>query len=563
MSDIIRRLEYTTRATSVERGLQARTADPLWMLCRQWQVGEFQGEDAASPIHMEASYHYTPVSQFQAEGQPARPLLDGPPLEAYAERETIVDGAAALRHAAEAGMYFLRLLDRHGARELRKAARTAFALQYDGPPDRVMALLARTAPDGRAVYAARDALPRTFGRLPVPEAYAEVLVTVAAEYAQWYESRFFEPPGQDKDGAWVPARMAYRFAVGATLSSATVNLKAEYTGGRLDWHAFDVSRVQRATSEVKPVAETITMLPARVRYAGMPAPRWWAFEDREVNFAGLEAAGGDIARLAIAEFTASYGDDWYILPVRVPAGSLVQLTSLTVYDTFGGRTQVDSAAYSDSQIDEDRPWRFFELAGDPFADQPRPNAGPLLFIPRVTANRLRGPVLEAVTFIRDETANMAWAVEAQRQGPHGRVIDRRSQWERPQPAAPPAEGTWRYRLATEMPPFFIPFVPERQSADGSMRLRRARMIEWDQLPRDLVGAQGRILVPECALRVFEETLPRGGAHVRRRVEMARGSDGLLYVWAGRQKRHGRGERSAGRRTDALEVPLESAAQHES
>ncbi|NLE99645.1 MAG: hypothetical protein GX601_01565, partial [Anaerolineales bacterium] len=110
---------------------------------------------------------------------------------------------------------------------------------------------------------------------------------------------------------------------------------------------------------------------------------------------------------------------------------------------------------------------------------------------------------------------------------------------------------------------FIPFVPERQSADGSMRLRRARMIEWDQLPRDLVGAQGRILVPERALRVFEETLPRGGAQVRRRVEMARGSDGLLYVWAGRQKRHGRGERSAGRRTDALEVPLESAAQIES
>ena len=30
--------------------LSARVFDPLWLLTRQWQVGEFQGEDAGMPV---------------------------------------------------------------------------------------------------------------------------------------------------------------------------------------------------------------------------------------------------------------------------------------------------------------------------------------------------------------------------------------------------------------------------------------------------------------------------------------------------------------------------------
>jgi hypothetical protein len=35
-------------------GLEARVHDPLWLLGRQWQVGEFQGEDAGSPLGVRA-----------------------------------------------------------------------------------------------------------------------------------------------------------------------------------------------------------------------------------------------------------------------------------------------------------------------------------------------------------------------------------------------------------------------------------------------------------------------------------------------------------------------------
>ena len=44
------RLEGRPRRHDFSRALRAEVRDPLWMLTKQWQVGEFQGEDAGSPI---------------------------------------------------------------------------------------------------------------------------------------------------------------------------------------------------------------------------------------------------------------------------------------------------------------------------------------------------------------------------------------------------------------------------------------------------------------------------------------------------------------------------------
>jgi len=52
---------------ALTEGLTARTADPLWALARQWQVGEFHGEDAASPIVVTAEVAYTPLTAFTIE----------------------------------------------------------------------------------------------------------------------------------------------------------------------------------------------------------------------------------------------------------------------------------------------------------------------------------------------------------------------------------------------------------------------------------------------------------------------------------------------------------------
>ena len=43
------RVEPSPCSDSLVRGLEASLRDPLWLLARQWQLGEFRGEDAASP----------------------------------------------------------------------------------------------------------------------------------------------------------------------------------------------------------------------------------------------------------------------------------------------------------------------------------------------------------------------------------------------------------------------------------------------------------------------------------------------------------------------------------
>ena len=44
------RLEPQPRDATMARSLQAQLRDPLWMLTRQWQFGEYAGLDAGSPV---------------------------------------------------------------------------------------------------------------------------------------------------------------------------------------------------------------------------------------------------------------------------------------------------------------------------------------------------------------------------------------------------------------------------------------------------------------------------------------------------------------------------------
>lgn len=44
------RLEGRPRTYNFDRAMRAEVRDALWMLTKQWQMGEFQGDDAGSPV---------------------------------------------------------------------------------------------------------------------------------------------------------------------------------------------------------------------------------------------------------------------------------------------------------------------------------------------------------------------------------------------------------------------------------------------------------------------------------------------------------------------------------
>ncbi len=81
------RLEPRCRTEDLTRGVQARTADPLWFIARQWQVGELRGEDAGSPVEVELKHSLQPVDCVEpgiGDGS-ASEVLNGVPLEVRIE----------------------------------------------------------------------------------------------------------------------------------------------------------------------------------------------------------------------------------------------------------------------------------------------------------------------------------------------------------------------------------------------------------------------------------------------------------------------------------------------
>lgn len=159
------RLEPVPRLDSLEPGLRAALGDPLWLLARQWQFGEFAGEDAGSPVESVVEVELAPLERYRAGSVTQDIAGSDLPLEARVEALPLAGRVLDLRHRVDAGQHFLRLLRLAGAEAAADAYRKQFPLpdmvQTDAPL--VMAGIARRVPDGRALA---DTLLRARGRRP-------------------------------------------------------------------------------------------------------------------------------------------------------------------------------------------------------------------------------------------------------------------------------------------------------------------------------------------------------------------------------------------------------------
>jgi hypothetical protein len=415
------RLEPGARSEDESIGLEARIYDPLWLVGRQWQLGEFQGSDGGSPVvarlRAESALltRYKPgLPQASAESRAYNGKTQ--PLETLVEREPARQPERLLL-AVDAGLHFLRLLRR---RPLSRSYRDAYVLRYIVPPlspeqrsqldaasIRSFDLLAGRVPHGDLLYAdLRTAAPNLPTAPVVDAADLTHVQQVVAEWMAWYESMFSEPAAGES--SWLDERLEYAVSVSARMPAGEQTLVArEYIDGQLDWYAFNtaVGPSLGAAADTPPKPITRTTIPAAVTFRGMPAPRWWEFEDAQVDFGGVDAGPEDLARLLLIEFAATYGNDWFVIPIEVDTGSITNVRSLIITDTFGGGRYVvpDSRATGAS-------WRMFQLA----PDQPGPeqSMSNFLFVPPVVLKNVEGPPLEEVVFLRDEMANMAWGRRA-------------------------------------------------------------------------------------------------------------------------------------------------------
>ena len=545
------RIEIRCRANDPELALEARVHDPLWLLARQWQVGEFEARDAGSPVVATVQSSTARIDRFSVAGQTPLAYDGTQPMETLIEREAARPSAATndLRQAIEAGLYFLRLL---AAAQLPSTIaelyRTEYALTATSPATSDVAILAPII-NGRVIDGAKlhADLVAAGANLPaspaIPQAQQAAVLTITRDWLEWYAALFAEPSGQT--AGWSADRLEYKFSMAAA-GDKTSYIALEYDGGSIDWHTFDRTTVQLAGGTAQPTVKQQTVLATPVTFKGGPARRFWEMEDAATNIGLLSAAAEDLGRLLLREFVLIFGNDWFQFPLVSPVGSQVLITSLSVADTFGISTAIPHYSNVDGASG---PWHMFSNSFDPLSPPVLSTRNiqpvPLLLTPGAVTT-LDSSGIEDVLLLRDELANLVWGIERTVIGASGQPLDRTLEWRKNLPPDPRPSGdpVPHYRLGSTVPDYWLPYMPVQLDFPGHLQLRRGR------LPNATSGPQGRFLAELTAM--FLEEVPREGVHLQRRYRWARSVDGSSFLWIGRRRSTGRGEGRSGLRFDFLE-----------
>lgn len=544
------RIEPSCRVNDPAPGLEARVHDPLWLLARQWQVGEFEGRDAGSPVLAGVQSSVAALDRFSVAGQPVRQYDGVEPIETLVEQEAARPSAGAgdLRQAAEAGLYFLRLL---AAAQLPSTIASAYFRRYAlAAPATAESDVAALAPviagrviDGVKLQADLIAAGANLPAIPaIPQANQAAVLGVTRAWLQWYSSLFSQPAGQD---GWNAERMEYQFSMAAAGDTGCY-VAQEYDGGAVDWHTFDRSTVPLTAGTAQARTTQQSLLATPVTFRGMPARRFWEMEDGGANIGLLTAAAEDVGRLLLREFALIYGNDWFQFPLQAPVGSQFLVQSLSVSDTFGIVTPIPHYSAVDGTSGN---WHMFSISADPLAPAALTTSAvppqPLLLTPGAVSP-LTSASLEDVLLLRDELSNLVWGIEQTVLGASGFPLDRTLEWRITAPVPSPSnnDSVPQYRLGSTVPDYWTPFLPLQIDASGRLQLRRGR------LPGSTTGPQGRMLAEEPSM--FLEEVPREGVHLERSYRWARGLDGSAHLWIGRRRTTGRGEGRSGLRFDYLE-----------
>lgn len=572
------RLEGRPRAKNFDRALKAEVRDALWMLSKQWQIGEFRGEDAGRAVFAKVKLDTTRLDRYRAADAAVEEYRDDLPLETRAEAKPIefVWDGRAMRYSlrVELGRQWRKMLDAAALGTFADQYRSVYRLELPAPSDdadhvyarredwQQALALSRRAIDGGALYhhLTEDSDHRASDGISA-EGFASALDTLGDRFVAWFRNLYFQPD-RGKPDAWIPEQLEYRFACAAPRASGDQVLAAEeYYQGRLDWYCFDTDKSARlpsdAPSEAPPEAPVVSFIPTPVAFEGMPDRRYWALEDRKTNFGQLTPSTTDLGQLLLLEFALVYSGDWFMLPVSLPVGTLARVAGLAVTNTFGERFWIKTA---NRGRDED--WRRFSMftlsvRGD--RDVPSDAA---LFLPPALPKVQEAPPEEEAHFVRDEMANMVWAVQTAiptviGPGTPGKEFaDAVATFHRAsaEPESAEYQAPIYYNAQSSVLEHWVPFIPVRAAASTrDIRLQRGRMLRFADANVEPVTISPRLTLlrpgldrsPKLPYFVEEREVPREGIKVSQSFQRARWKNGRTFVWLGTKKQIGRGERTSG------------------
>jgi hypothetical protein len=458
------RLEPANKTHSIVDGLQARVKDPLWLIGRQWQVGEFRARNGGHPVRTELDIRNRPLNNIVWPSEPDGNVVSEPidlkaPLEMKAEEEKQIQ---------------------HGK----------------------------------------------------------------------YQAM-----------GWDSKRLEYTFRI---QKDDTELLAEEYHGVDLDWYSFNLVNI----GNIDDFSESIAVKPVPLSFRGMPLARWWSLEDSRVDLGQIKRPYLNFLTMLLLEFSLIFSHDWSIIPVEHKVGHIRRIDTFIVIDSFGVISEVKPVI---DQTPEKQGWEVFTLS--PRAQNERSD-GRIFYLPNSLYHALESEPIEQVSFLRDEMANLVWAVEHRYQDRDGNVINRNDEELAHPPGQPRPSLYWDtqreslidrtlikgegepgnryigpvalYLPKTHVPAHWIPYKPRQLDTDGHYILRRARTVE------DLSqGPQYKGVILSESKYVIDEEVPRVGILLSRVFQMARDSDGKRYSWRSRKKQPDELRKSSGLLFDVL------------
>lgn len=629
MADNNYRIEARPRKKeSISRTLKAEIHDPLWMLTRQWQFGEFRGEDAGSSILARVKMKSFPLTHLQLGSftQDSRPTEASAPISFSEEMglEAIVESRH--RHydyktRVQAARYWINLLTQrkvianNARQEFRLLFQKHFPFRFPeinevSQPELTiekakilanpslspyLATICRRSFDGVELLKALQS-----NDLQLPEKLLEAIAakdesipdklsSIIRRFIHWFEDSYgsIQQESQPED-AWNPRQLEYQMAIafpeepeeGEPDSGSTILVADEYYHGRLDWYAFDLIKSQGLLHEqAKAAFESLTiepafasLIPSPASFPGMPSNRYWEFEDGKINYSKLQAGSNEAAKVIIAQYASIYGNDWQVIPLEAPVGSLNRIEAIIVTDVFGIKkliTPLEQAAGDN--------WTGFGLFNHASRknggqeENPRTETG-LFLVPSIGKVQESEPI-EQVQFFRDEVANLVWAIEnrvpngmggsAEGQAMAAQLsafLEKLDEDNLPSRTEASTQAALKYYLATnEMPENWIPFIAAHvKESWRAIQLQRASLPRYFQgrylairprtaLLRAGLPAKARPGYPVFQLMeglppqpyfINEEEVPRGGMEVRATYQRARWYNGKVINWYGNRKQFG-------------------------
>ncbi len=580
------RLRPYPRRKDFERALRAEVRDAAWMLSRQWQLGEFAGEDAASPIHARLIAQEEMISAYRPGNGATQDFSHDLPLETQVEQCRIsfatTEQPLNLDLRLAMGRHWLKSVAAIG--DFRSEYLAAYPVDLPDPASKddapicahmevwqSMAAFAGRAMDGYKLWHHLRELPanRAHDGIAMSDAERDAIDIAEQDFVNWFAAMIQQP--EEMNDAWLPSRLEYRFDMATEGEHAQRALTAEeYYSGHLDWFNFNSASINNnllvppAGRGLGPETRLHAFLPTGINFEGMPNTRWWAFEDGKTSFGDVDADTTDLAKLLMVEFGLIYANDWFLLPVSTTSGSVLSVAALAVTNVFGERLLIESSA---EQGGPDDGFSMFGLSGD------EENTSPAVLMLPTVQMVMQQRAYEEIVMIRDEMANMVWGIEHKVPMADGSIRLGREAGEQLRSnlarlhgvsvTVPPQDSVapWRYKLMTSVPENWIPFIAAQEpGSDSQVRLQRGSMPRiFDDAatlpsrikPRTSLLRTGLDNVLKQALFMHEEEVPRAGVRVTTRFQRTRWYGGRPVIWLGHQKTTGRGEGSSGQAFDQL------------